>query len=125
MKWYWIVLIALVTIGIIYLGIKGKSAVIALIGALVGCVGFIVHLFKKKDEMKEELERKDQELATQKKVVEVFEESTKEVGKIKTTSQSEEKVIEEKIEEAKNDEKPIKKSISVGNDIIGSFNDRV
>lgn len=125
MKWYWIVLIVVVSAGIIYLGIRFKNVSVVLCGILAGAIGFIVHLFKKKDEIKEELERKDRELSKQKDAVKVFEESTKEVGKIKTASQAEVYAGEQKIEEAKTDEKPIKKSISVGNDIIDSFNNRV
>lgn len=125
MKWYWIVLIVIVSAGIIYLGIRFKNVSVVLCGILAGAIGFIIHLFKKKDEMKEELERKDRELSKQKDAVKVFEESTKEVGKIKTASQAEVYAREQKIEEAKTDEKPIKKSISVGNDIIDSFNNRV
>lgn len=125
MKWYWIVLIVAGSIGIVYLGIRCKNVALVLSGLLTGAIGFIVHLFKKKDEMQEELERKDTELAKQKEVVKVYEESVDKVDEIKTTSQAETLEVEQKIEEAKTDEKPIKKSISVGNDIIGSFNDRV
>lgn len=125
MKWYWIVLIVVGSMGIVYLGIRYKNVAIVLSGLLAGAVGFIVHLFKKKDEMKEELERKDRELSKQKDAVKVFEESTKKVGKIKTASQAEVYAGEQKIEEAKTDEKPINKSISVGNDVIDSFNNRV
>ena len=119
---WWIV--ALIAIGaiLVFWGIKTKNLPKVMAGVISSLTGIVLHLFKRNDEMKDEIKAKEAEVERQREVVKVHEEFSAKVNDVKIESETEMDKMEEKADEARESEEPIVQSIAFANDVIDSFN---
>ena len=119
---WWIV--ALIAIGaiLVFWGIKTKNLPKVMAGVISSLTGIVLHLFKRNDEMKDEIKAKEAEVERQREVVKVHEEFSAKVNDVKIESETEMDKMEERVDEARESEEPIVQSIAFANDVIDSFN---
>ena len=119
---WWIV--ALIAIGaiLVFWGIKTKNLPKVMAGVISSLTGIVLHLFKRNDEMRDEIKAKEAEVERQREVVKLHEEFSAKVDDVKIESETEMDKMEEKVDEARESEEPIVQSIAFANDVIDSFN---
>lgn len=107
---------------LVFWGIKTKNLPKVMAGVISSLTGIVLHLFKRNDEMKDEIKAKEAEVERQREVVKVHEEFSAKVNDVKIESETEMDKMEERVDEARESEEPIVQSIAFANDVIDSFN---
>ena len=75
-------------------------------------------------EQKQEIQQKDETIRKQNEVVNTFNETSESVAQIHQKAEAETQDLLTAVKEAQTSEEPIKKSISLGNDIVDGFNNK-
>lgn len=90
----------------------------------IGAVGILTALLAraKQKATKAELEDTKQTLEKQKEIVRTHETFQDKASEIQREAKQKEEVLATVVKEAQTSEEPVKKSISVGNDIVAGFN---
>ena len=91
-------------------------------GVLITILGLQRKIIKKQ---KQELDDRTVQIRRQQEVVKAYEDASQGIPEVVQEALAKRQETYGRIEEARQDEAPIKQSIAVGNDIVDSFNNRL